>query len=132
MELALARKQALAEQTLRALERAPLVKAFVVRNEHVAHVVGVVQEEDALRPRLEAHNVAVLAREPREKIERVAPEVEDAAAGPHYSRPRRLRPGLHAFLRGYHLETPSSAFVPSGLVRPRASRADFRAPGAAG
>jgi hypothetical protein len=38
----LTRQQTFAEQTLRALQGAPLVKALVVRDEHVAHVVGVV------------------------------------------------------------------------------------------
>jgi hypothetical protein len=94
MKLALARQKTLAEKTLRAFERAPLVKAFVVRDENVADVVRVVEQEDALRPRPEAHHVAVLAREPREKRERVAPEIEDVLAGPERSRAGRFRPRL--------------------------------------
>jgi hypothetical protein len=82
------------------LQRAPLVKALVVRDEHVADEVGVVEEEGLLRPDAELRHVAVLAGEAREERERVAPEREDVPARQPSPRPRRRRCG------GYHSFTP--------------------------
>ena len=96
--LALARQKPFTEQTLRALQRAPLVEAFVVRDEHVADEVGMIEEKGALRPDAEPRHVAVVAREAREKLERVAPEREHVAARPPTLRPRRCERGYHSFI----------------------------------
>jgi hypothetical protein len=76
MVFALARQESFAEQTLRALERAPFVKMVRARDERVFNEVRVIEQEGVLRPQAESNYVAVFACEAREKLQRVATESE--------------------------------------------------------
>ena len=72
MEIGLARQQPFAEQPFRALERTPFLEQARARHQHVLDVVGMVQQHEPLRPDPEGGDVAVLAREPRQRAEPVA------------------------------------------------------------
>ena len=69
---ALSREQAVAEQLLRAFEAAALGEVALMRDEHVADGVWIVDEVAALAAKLEKRDVAVLARKAREHLQRVA------------------------------------------------------------
>jgi hypothetical protein len=80
MKLSLARQQPFAQETLRALESAPLHEALVMRDQHVLDVVRVVEKEDFLRTEAEVHDVAVLLRGLLQVAQSVAPEGSEIAA----------------------------------------------------
>ena len=61
------------------------MKAVLVGDERVADQIGVVQEVGVLAAHAEVHDVAVLAREPREEAQRIAPE-RDVAPHPRDGR----------------------------------------------
>jgi hypothetical protein len=79
--VALARQQPLAEQALRAPHHHRLDEAAVARDEHLAHQLGVADEEDARGPDPQPGDVAVLARHLGEEAERVAAHRAPAAQG---------------------------------------------------
>ena len=72
MQIAFARQQPFAEQLFRALERTPFLEQPRARHQHVLDVVRMVQQHEPLRADPEADDVAILAREPRERAEPVA------------------------------------------------------------
>src|ERR1700712_1964031 len=59
MEFVLTREEAFAEQDLRALEAASLVKMTRVRDEHVANVIGMADQHDRLAADVNHGDVAV-------------------------------------------------------------------------
>ena len=78
MIFALARQQSFAQQTLRALQRTPLHERILMRDEHILDEVWMVEHVGVLRPHAEVNDVAVVARQRRQKGERVAAEREEA------------------------------------------------------
>src|SRR5688572_32798313 len=59
MELVLAREQAVSEQSSRALEAAALVEVLLVRDEHVADQVRMIEQVQVLRADLVVRDVTV-------------------------------------------------------------------------
>ena len=80
VDRAFAGQQTLAEQPLAALEAAALGEVPVVRDEHVANQLRLVDEEQLLAGHPVGADVAVGARELREEVERVARRLDDRSA----------------------------------------------------
>src|SRR5260221_9341092 len=87
----LARQQSIAQQTLRPLETAALREVAVVRDEDVADVLRIVDEENLLAAHPVRHEVPVLARESGEKRERIAAGTVDQRSEQRDLRSRRRR-----------------------------------------
>jgi hypothetical protein len=87
MQLVFAREQTLAEQHLRALEAATLVEHSSVRDEHVADLIGMADEDDRLRRDADAGDVAISLRELLEQGEGAADDGERELAGIALARP---------------------------------------------
>src|SRR5215204_2120719 len=73
VRLALGAEEPVSDDPLPGLER-QTGELPVMRNEHVLHVVGVIEQEEMSRSEAEVHDVAVLAGGGGEVAERVAPE----------------------------------------------------------
>jgi hypothetical protein len=89
VQLPFAGEQALPEDDFRALEGEAFHEGGVAGDEDVAHEVGTVEEEDRLRADVEAHCVAVIARQADEKFERTVLQRAEVAAGNPVARPGR-------------------------------------------
>jgi hypothetical protein len=74
MEVPFAREQPFAEEPLRALEGASFLEEARARHEDVLDVIGMVQQDQALRSDPEANDVAVLARQRRQRAEPIVPK----------------------------------------------------------
>jgi hypothetical protein len=59
-------------------------------NEHVTDMIGIIDEIDILRAELEQDDIAVLAGQAEQKIQRVAPEFKKAADDRLSPGPRRI------------------------------------------
>ena len=89
MNRALAGQQAVAEQPLAALEAAALGEVPVVGDEDVFHLLRVADEEQLLAAHAVVDDVAVLARDAREEVERIPA----ARTIRERREQRKLRPG---------------------------------------
>ncbi len=86
VELSLARQQAVAEETFGALERASLPEVLPVRDEHIAHEVGMADDEEPRRSERHVYDVAVRVHELGEVAEPIACERDDVLARPAHRR----------------------------------------------
>src|SRR5262245_22657309 len=72
VERLLAGQEAFAEQDLDAFETSALVKVLIVRDQHVSNHGRIVCDEEMFSPRSQIREVAVLLRQVREELERIA------------------------------------------------------------
>ena len=72
MRLAFGGEQSLAEQPLRAFERASFLEQPRARDEHVLDVIGMIQQREPLRSHAERRDVAVRSRDVRQRGEAIA------------------------------------------------------------
>src|SRR5262249_39176497 len=84
MKFAFAGQQPFAEQSLRALQPLALHKCSVVRDQRVADVIGVVEQEDRLRAELEINKIAVSLGQIGQKFDRIAADCEEIDAGKNW------------------------------------------------
>ena len=119
MKFVFARKQAFAEEHLRALEPASLVEVARVRDEDIADLVRMRCENDGLAPNVEHRDVTVRACELREEAEWTARDGEHGLARIAASPARWCRGRLHSIgiLRKKH--HASAAALASALRRRR-------------
>ena len=126
----LARQEPFAEEPLRALETASLVERRRVGHEKVADEVGPVEQVELDRAEPEADDVAVFARDPREKRQRIAPHREKVASRKAARRPggpgHRRRPQLAGAPSGRDHSTGASGATPSGRNPSEVWRSDQR------
>ena len=71
MKVALAGQQPFAQQPLGSLQRAAFRKILLVRDQHFAYVVRVIEKEDILWAHPEIRDVSIIARHPLDKIDGV-------------------------------------------------------------
>src|SRR5262249_47318212 len=109
-ELALAGQQSLTERELRLTQTVVLDEPAVLVDEYFLDEVGVVGEQDALRPESGRHEVTILARPPRQRAEAIGAELLQVAGDPPARRAGRTarKRGIPAHRRAArgHLEPP--------------------------
>ena len=88
MQRAVARQQPVAEEAPRAAQRSPFDEPMMVRHQHVLDVVGMIQKKDMERAKPDVDDVAVLGADPRQKRQRIAPDVGKASEKQPARRPR--------------------------------------------
>jgi hypothetical protein len=110
VEIVLAGEQPLAEQELGAFQAAALVEPAAVRDEDVADVLGVAEQHQRLRTDAERRNVAEVAGERGEELQRTPDDGQSELAG---IAPARARDGRC----GHDAEDSSRRLRPSGSVR---------------
>ena len=88
---AFAGEQTFAEDDFRALEGAAFLEGTRLREKNLANVIGMREEVEMLRSEFEVNDVAVFAREPREKRDRIALHGAEIRAGDERFRTGRVR-----------------------------------------
>jgi hypothetical protein len=77
VEISFAREEALAEEDLRALEDVPFHEGALVRDEHIAHMVGVREQVDAKVAEPGARDVALRAMQTEKEPGEIASRSND-------------------------------------------------------
>src|SRR3954452_1275384 len=79
-------QQPFAKNDLRPLQNPALVKRPMLRHEHLANQIGMIENEDLLRPDMELRCISVLVREFLKERNRIALEGSEVAEGDSASR----------------------------------------------
>ena len=87
MKFAFAGEKSLAQHLLRAYERATLGEVLLIRDEHVADQIRMIEQVDALVTDFEEHDVAVLFRGLDHEWKPAARELEHHVSGESRARP---------------------------------------------
>ncbi len=113
---ALARKESLAQQSFGPLQAPALGEVLLMRDQDIADVLRVIDEVDALATHPEIDDVAVLARDSRKELERIASGTEERADQ------RTTRAGRTLGSPSLHYTLPLPCHVAATAYSPAARR----------